>query len=245
MPRFMKKNGIGLMVEAPDGEGDFDVTEVRMTKLEYTQLKAQIDAANNEKRRIEYESKKNQEALRKDTDQRLRKAKEDAENEKNELLIRLQNQENLNRNLKRIARERANVQRGLKPKKKHTGYLVLYSQQYEQRYERNKTAKVWKTVLQTPYDASLPLNQIKNDIWNELMHKVLYNLGFRQVQDDNKNGDYRIWIQRDENGYTREICGLYKWVFKANYRSGFWEMDLYHTKSIKVPEEYRPVRRDI
>ena len=90
----------------------------------------------------------------------------------------------LNGNLIRIIRERANAIRGIVPKKKHDGYLVLSSRQWNERYNHeltleeykkkpeefrrwhqfpyteHLTAKVWKTVIQKPYDDSLPLSKV-------------------------------------------------------------------------------------
>ena len=148
---------------------------------------------------------------------------------------------NLNNNLKRIAKERANAKRGLTPKKERSGYIVLFSSQYRERYRNDEgeklVANTWKSVLQTPYDATLPLEQIKDDVWNELMHQILYPMGFRKVQDIDKNGEYKFWYEDEE-----ELCGLYRWDFKANYKTGLWEITLFHTKSLCVPEEYRPAR---
>ena len=44
----------------------------------------------------------------------------------------------LNENLLRIARERANADRKLKPKKEHTGYVVVSSTEKEYRYKINR-----------------------------------------------------------------------------------------------------------
>lgn len=47
-------------------------------------------------------------------------------------------QRGLNKNLPRIARERANADRKLKPKKDHTGYLVVVTGDREYRYRSGK-----------------------------------------------------------------------------------------------------------
>lgn len=155
----------------------------------------------------------------------------------------LEEQVRMNENLKRICRERANATRGLSPKKEREGYLVITSSQHQERYKTEKgTAAVtttWRSVLQTPYDASMPLDLIQGDIWNDLMSHVLYQLGFRQIQDQDKNGEYRKWISEDKDGSDIEECGLYRWSFKANYKMGLWEMILYSTKSLSVSAEYR------
>ena len=61
----------------------------------------------------------------------------------------------LNQNFKRISRERANADRGIKPKKERSGYMVLSSRQKKYRYKKNRDGMVevylWETVIQTPY----------------------------------------------------------------------------------------------
>lgn len=68
----------------------------------------------------------------------------------------------------------------------------------------------WRTVQQMPYDASLPLDQIKDNIKNELLHHILYPMGFRKVQDTNKNGEDRSWSEQADDGKIRELYGLYR-----------------------------------
>lgn len=163
--------------------------------------------------------------------------------EKDRLEDSLQKQFELNDNLKRIARERANAKRGLQPKKENSGYLVLWSIQCKQRYDKTDVADVWHSFLQTPYDSSISLDLVIDDIMEDLLNRVLYAIGIGCMQKKENNGVYKSRKKEDENGVVQEISVLYKWDFKANYISGFWEMDLYHTKALCVPEDYRPVRK--
>lgn len=175
----------------------------------------------------------------------------------------MQTQIDLNSNLLRIARERANANRGITPKKEHNGYLVLSSRQWIERYEHeltsaeyaempisfrrnhlypcttSKAATTWKSILQTPYDASLPLSCIQSkientDLWD---NDILDDLGCPQMNSSELNGSYGIFEDNEGN----ECNGLYRWVYIANYRTGFWEMELYTTQSLTVPPSYRPV----
>lgn len=289
MAQYMKRASLGRMVIAEGGASDPELAEVRLTPEEYRELWQRIRSAERATRDAKDDADKRENAAwreanrqldeyRKKADtaadqkvavaqaaqQRAEQRASRAEAEKSGMEESLKKQQNLNNNLKRIARERANAARGLTPKKEHRGYVVLFSAQYKQRYRvdhdfdewrkenpytnksefvayENKVADVWHSVLQTPYDASLPLNQVKDDIWDDLMHSVLYPLGFRQAQPVEKNGEYRTWTSKNEEGTVRELCGLYRWDFKANYKSGLWELNLYHTKSLRVPEEYRPI----
>ncbi|MCR5295671.1 MAG: hypothetical protein K6E30_10980, partial [Lachnospiraceae bacterium] len=152
----------------------------------------------------------------------LRKQLEEA----NEII---KNEKHLNENLMRIMRERANQSRGIKPKKQHDGYLVLGSRQWKEkynveiwdtedhmiRYSRNlgaarrkgylrtehKTADVWKSVLQTPYDASIPLEQVQYRVEEEDLWKkgILKDIGCTGMHESYANGRF------DKN----EKSGLY------------------------------------
>lgn len=168
---------------------------------------------------------------------------EEAMYEKYVMEENLEKQRILNENLKRVCRERANALRKISPKKEKSGYLVLYSNQFKERYKgkegKTAVADTWKSLLQTPYDASIPLDLIIDDIWDNLMNDVLYQMGFRKIQETEKNGTYQIWTEEDEDGDDVEVCGLYRWCFRANYREGLWEMILYSTKGLSVPAEYR------
>lgn len=174
----------------------------------------------------------------------------------------LQNQVGLNENLKRIARERANATRKIPNKKQHDGYLVLSCRQWTEHYLhelseeeyaekpvefRNshsfpclepKTAQVWKSLLQTPYDSSIPLTNLlelieENDLWEQ---NILKDLGCPKMNESNINGYYQKFFDQD----GAEVNGLFRWNYIANFRSGFWEMELYTTQCLQVPVYRRP-----
>ena len=176
----------------------------------------------------------------------------------------------LHDNLIRIMRERANQQRSISPKKAHDGYIVLESREWVEHFTRKvwktpvdetkeytdeelryyvkrgdlvmqrETAHVWKSVLQTPYDASLPQSTIRNRIDDEIWYTgVLADIGCENMSLDSYNGEYQEFI--NENGF--EENGLYRWLYKANYRTGLWEIEIYTTQALTVPENRRPPRR--
>lgn len=163
----------------------------------------------------------------------------------------------LNENLRRIAIERANARRGITPKKKHDGYLVLYSTQYSEHYtaevaepgfenkdrewllcnnriiKERRSAETWRSILQTPYDASLPLTTIVDQIWQDLKENgVLRDLKCEMVLALDNTHPLDLNIPQNR---------LYHWAYKANYIAGFWEMTLYTVFTITVPIYRRPV----
>ena len=187
-----------------------------------------------------------------------------------ELEKRLQSEKYLHRNMLRIMRERANQARGITPKKAHDGYVVLESRQWEERYteeswdtedhrerygdpenrryaikkgylrRERKTAEAWRSTIQTPYDASLPIGQVRNRIEEEI-GEVLKDINVEERLKAGYNGTYYDFGTNDE-GYEKN--GMYRWVYKANYRAALWEMEIYTTKSLRVPENRRPPQRN-
>lgn len=150
-------------------------------------------------------------------------------------------------NIYRIMRERANAARGIVPKKSHDGYLVLSSRQWIDRYpaviggkKMQCSAAVWKSVLETPYDVALPTDQIAQQVENDL-RKVISDIGCHCMVSEKDNGRYKSGMEKIEN--SREKNVLYKWDLVANFKSGFWSLEIYTTKGLKVPESRRPVQK--
>lgn len=198
-------------------------------------------------------------------DERISSLKEEIE----ELETQLRNAKHLYRNMQRIMKERANQTRGIRPKKEHDGYVVLESRQWSERYteevwdtkdhkERydndkdrrtalkngylridHKTADVWKSIIQTPYNSSLPINQIRDRIEEEI-GDVLDDINVEEQVIPEYNGAYYNFGTNEE-GYERN--GMYRWKYRANYRSGLWELEIFTTKSLRVPEYRRPPQK--
>lgn len=156
----------------------------------------------------------------------------------------------LNANLLRISRERANADRGLRPKKVHTGYVVVMSSEKEIRYKngRNKllTAKVWETVLQSPYSVDFTENQARQLIEEDLLARkngLLADVGITMICS---GSSYENLIETEN---WKEIKAAHNTLFsrqlRANYRVGYWEYIIQHTKPLGiVPIEMRAVAKN-
>ena len=46
----------------------------------------------------------------------------------------------------------------------------------------------------------------------------------------------------NEDGYKKN--GMYRWKYRANYRANLWELEIFTTKSLRVPENRRPPQRN-
>ena len=166
------------------------------------------------------------------------------------------NMKKMNENLIRIMRERANQKRGIHPKKEHDGYIVLSSSQWIERYDEeiwdeeidpekyrsedrrqyalsngllrieHKIAECWKTNIQTPYDAGLQLESVSKQIEKDLFEDgILEELGCPARVPVDQNGQYHDF--GDKNG-------IYRWRYRADFRMGFWNVEIYTTHGIIV-----------
>lgn len=168
-------------------------------------------------------------------------------------------QRNLNRNLLRIAKERANAKRGLRPKGRHCGY------RFSGKIAQTKTISghdkktgaiytdVWTATLETPYDGTIPINQIRDRIFDDLVGEggLLQKLYVDYVADDSESiwgtvipwkGTYAEAMRYNQDG-TRNL--LFDYKFMVNPRSGLWEVQITTTKSIRAISELMGPRKNV
>lgn len=119
-------------------------------------------------------------------------------NEVDILQEKLKIAQDLNRNLIRISKERANSDRKLKPKKEHSGYVILSMQQKIKKERNGKVLTeevIWEALIQTPYLTELTAEQVdvlvKSDCpfvqlfgvhqSNQLFYKANYKVGYWEL----------------------------------------------------------------
>lgn len=178
MSEFVKKTIVGYK-DVPGGSSDPDCTHVILTLNEYKKIVRERDEAirtvgierQNADRQMNEEKKNAAYQIRQVRDQAV---KEIAEMQG--ALAQAQKdvayQRHLNENLLRISRERANVDRGLKPKKEHTGYVVMNMQEKKLQRKNSRgyyTITLWETVLQSPYSVDFTEEQARYQIHEDLM----------------------------------------------------------------------------
>ena len=163
----------------------------------------------------------------------LEKEKNVLQNRISELEESVKQAEGLNRNLLRISRERANADRRISPKKRHDGYLVLQSREWRERLPDKSVMQTWKSVLQTPYDASMDPEIAEKQIFDDLVNYVLGDLGVIRYVPAEDNGRCIL----PEEGTSANT--LYCWRYNADYRSGYWSVIIYTIDPLVVPAERR------
>ena len=151
--------------------------------------------------------------------------------------------ENLNKNLIRVAVERANAQRGLTPKKQHNGYVILSGEEYifncECAIPHTKKTKVlklpcFKFRLQSPYQVNFDLDSVKKLICDDILKKLCEKFSIGSVYEKGIVGCTEDVINKlwncDENF-------IFKITYKANFQKGFWEFECLTRDMFVVPVE--------
>lgn len=253
MSEFVKKTALGYRA-SPGGYSDPECSHVILTKNEYDQILWEKAQAEQEKRNTAYEAER---AVKRAQDAaliRIRKAEEEArrsvEDIERELVTEKAEsdyQRRLNANLLRISKERSNADRKLKPKKDHTGYVVVSSAEKESRYKDGnrhwRAVTLWETALQSPYSVDFTEEQARKQMMEELFQKD--EDGNWPIQKIGITGNY-------SSGYS-EMIGDKEWReshlqynvmldrhLRANFRSGYWEIVFMHTKPLSIiPKDMR------
>ena len=147
----------------------------------------------------------------------------------------------LNENLLRISKERANAERKLKPKKGHTGYVVLNSKEKEYRYKVDRrnwnTVMLWETTVQSPYTVDFTEEQARVQT-KELTDRggLISRIGIEECFP----GRYDDMIDNPRGFQWAELNVMLESRLQANYKTGYWEVVFSHTKPLGlVPEDMR------
>lgn len=221
-----------------------------LTREEYEKIVRQKTNAETEATAAKSNAAAAIEQADRDAQRKIREAAEEMQKEKDRLCQELSEAESkikywqgLNENLLRISKERANADRKLKPKKKHTGYIVVSSTEKEYRYKVDRrhweTVILWETVLQTPYPIDFTEEQAREET-KELVEndRLVARIGINMYYD----GDYEGLLGNSKwnDPQSEEHNIMFKGRLRANYRAGYWEVIFSHTKPLGiVPADMR------
>lgn len=252
MSEFVKKTIMGYK-EVSGGYTDQECSHIILTKKEYDQQLRELSAAKQEALNARYKADRELQEARSYAKNQIAVAESAASKKVADLERALAAeqkesalQRRLNANLIRIAKERANADRKLKPKKEHTGYVVVASMEKEHRYKdgnrRWRSVMLWETVMETPYAVDLEVAEVRRLI-QELFQKD--EAGNWLIQRIGINGNYPkgyagMIDDKDWREDYRQYNVMLERRLKANYRTGFWEISFLHTKSLAaVPADMR------
>ena len=246
---YAKKSALGGYKTTQD---DQDATHVVLTVQEYKQMKEDAAALRQELSNARVAHNFELQQVRHDAAAEIEKEKEAARQAIDQSCQYAQEQKQqcdyergLNENLRRICRERANADRGLKPKTQHTGYVVLSSKERLYKYRvgtKQKTVILWETILEMPFTVDLTPEQVAHEM--------------QELFRDDASGDWpiaKIGITANYGKPYECLITDHEWkdwpnynvrcdtTLRANYKSGYWEMIFTHTQPLGiVPKDMRP-----
>ncbi len=252
MARFVKEGAFGYK-DVPGGQFDQECTHVILKLKEYDKLLQEKARAEQETRNTKYDAERAIDKAKRDASYTAQKAAEEARQTVADMEEALAaekaesaHQRALNANLLRIAKERANADRKLKPKKEHTGYVVVVSEVREYRYRSGrkwKKVKLRETILQSHYTVDFSETEVETQIERELFPEDDVWMVSRIGITGRYGGTYEEMIEDssvDEEFLKRNILLKGQQRLRANFRSGYWEVICLHTKPLDVvPRDMR------
>lgn len=256
MARFVKEGAFGGYKDVPGGQSDPECTHVILSENEYNRVCQERDIAVTQSKSTKYEADKDIKRARDDAQHRVHQAEAVAQQKiaaVEQKLVEAQKeityQRDLNANLLRIARERANADRKLRPKKEHTGYFVVFTGEKEYRYKKDRRqwgrVMLWKTILQSPYSVDFTeeqaRKQIREDLFGEQEDRTWLINGIGIAMAYGRRYEDLIELKDWETKYKSENIVLKSELkLRAGFRSGYWEASFLHTKALGVvPPEMR------
>lgn len=253
MSEFVKKTMMGYR-EVPGGQSDPECTHVILTVEEHAKLLRKISAAEQQARTTRYEADREIEEEKREANRKAQQAAYEADQAIEEWKKALDveraesaHQRALNANLLRIAKERANADRKLRPKKEHTGYGVVTFREKEYRYKVGnrhwRETKLWETVIQSPYTIDLPEELARKQIMDDLLGpgEYLDGLVCRIGINTFYPGSYENFeYDQEQREKPEDQNVMLEPHLQANGRYGYWEVVFFHTKPLStIPKEMR------
>lgn len=252
--KFVKVTTLGGYKEVQGGYSDPACTHVILTKQEYDKIlqekqRAEMDAgiAKSNADKAVTEAEKNAANTVQQARQEAKKEVAAIQGQLEQERAESAHQRALNANLLRIAKERANADRKLKPKKEHTGYVVVASGEKEYRYKdgyrKLQNVLLWEAVIQSPYTIDMPEAIVRKQITRDLLRKneagetLIGRLGINGYYPGNYESmvDDHQWCSEPEK-YNIAL----EFYFQMNGRYGYWEVKFLHTRALKrIPNDLR------
>ena len=121
----------------------------------------------------------------------------------------------------RMQKERANQQRSLRPKKEHSGYVVLSQERIIREVVKGKKLLVYRTIFQSPYDAHLERTVVGDLFLNDFKNEIKTLLKVDEFLPD------VTYYSADE---FLKVQTIFDCELKQNFRSGFFEIIMYNSR---------------
>ena len=154
--------------------------------------------------------------------------------------IREQNIDN-DKEYKKLVMQQKNdscVDRGVS--KKSSGYFFLDAIEWREKISKNEKVVTWKYVVQTPFLATYPRRTVEDTVLDMLEGKILPECGCKHFVEDDAISDFsRLTFSGHLRDEYRKSPYVYDWKMRANFVRGYWEIELFITREIEIPNKYQ------
>ncbi len=239
---FLKEKKTLEPIKSAPNRDDWD--RVLLSRDEYERVKdtflVECQQLENEKYEV-YAKQQELQAQMRQAQSEQQKVQWDCEKKLAEMQARieaaeheLQAERQKNQGLRRITIERSNAERGLKPKKQHSGYVLLSSEPfklkaYQSRYE--KAIFLFRTKIQTPWPVTLHQEDVLQAVREILrpsdgQEALIKRLGITAAI----NGGYdEVTAEQKKKNVLLYANDL---ELRTNFRSGFFDLTITHTQPL-------------
>lgn len=237
---------IGGFKEASQGDVS---THIILEKDDYNALVSQMKNLEREIDNMKREHAKEYREMEREKSLAIAQSKQEADEKIKEAVAerdRFKNKadslDNANKNLIRVATERANAKRGLKPKKQHIGYLLLSIKEAYHNYKDTHLRRpeierlhCWRVRFQTPYDVLIDKEAAERLIYDDLIKKFGAKIGLKNVYGNGYIDD--IKTEGIRNLWDSENNFIFKTAYEVNAIKGFWEVEYLTKDFVRVLPE--------
>lgn len=256
MGEFVRKTMVSYK-PVTGGQDDPDCSHVILALEEYRELCRERDEAKKEQRAAQIWADNEVRKAVAQGKENLKRAEETAKAALEEVGRQLAearedaaHQRGLNENLLRIARERANAERRLNPKKQRSGFVLLFSAEREYRYRLDnewKSVRLWDTMLQTPYPVGLTDDQVRELVDEALLQEEEGKAGLMEMLGIEAYYSCKYEEMIRDARTARAVKGrnvMLKPKLKANFQTRYWDVQFFHTEPLgQIPEDLLRTKR--
>ena len=233
-----KRNKLGIDLKIDDYK-DSGCYKVELSKDEYVQLLLEIDRLKEENHNqiVAYEQKMTIEQAK--ANQKFLEMKKELSADISYLKDRIEN----DTEYKKLVMQQKNdscVDRGVS--KKSSGYFFLDAIEWREKISKDEKVVTWKYVVQTPFLATYPRLTVQNAVLNMLAEKILPDcdcIYFDHYDDVDDVLELPVQQYFNFDKKYKEDAYVYDWKMRANFVRGYWEIELFITRELKIPAKYQ------
>lgn len=260
---YAKKGALGGYKAVSEAD---EYTHVLLTVEEYQKLQQRLQRAKDDAAAAHRDADQRVRRAQNDAAAQIQKAKDACNTELEQLRSMLEHeqgerayQERLNKALLRVATQRANADRNLRPKRERSGYLIINSREIDLTYKdgmATKKAVLWETTIQTPFSIDLTEELAKEQALRYLFSKSsddeswpisaigingLCKKGYEEMLKEDLTETAKAKIEQREPDLWSYYNTVVSIKVRANSKAGFWELLLVHLKPLTAfPQDMRP-----